>query len=618
MIRRALAVAGVVLAGAVTVGTAVPAAAAPTASAGHKVCTINDQRITAISGLAATAQGYDVINNTGDSMSVYQLDGSCQVTNVVTDPNTPREPQDLAATSDGTLWVADVGDKDKSRDTIALWKFPSGNSPATLYRMQYPSGVGPVDARSVLMQPNGTPVVVTYQAGAGKVYVPSGKLSADSPTPLKAAGSIPVAATGTPGSPIGPVGQRVFTGGAVSPDGKRAVLRTYTDAYEWDVTGGDVAKSIVSGKPRRTPLPNETGSGEAISYSKDGASFLTVGDTENVESPSSIVKYAPSAAAPPASTPKAANTKDSSGGGLLSGNLSLSDITGVVIAVGVVGLLLVVVGVVGIRRSRRRGPSGDDDGRDGGPDPSPRGPRSRRSADSPDEVETAYIPRVSDSGRGTTALRGESPSRGSSRRGASSTHGEPSTLGGTPRHGGPASPHDEPPTLGGASRHGEPPSRGASAVRGEPVPRGSSRHGEPPSYGASPHDEPPTLGGASRRGAPARGGYPHDEPSTLGGSSRQGGPARGAFAPDEPSTLGGSSRHGEPPSRGRRHSTTPTDGDAADTEVFGRITDNTPPPRRAQSPARPPAHPRQPDQPARRRTEDLDHRREIDWLDDLR
>ncbi|GAA4215953.1 hypothetical protein GCM10022220_45360 [Actinocatenispora rupis] len=470
--RRAVGVAAALLTATVTVGTAVPATAAP-AKAGSKVCTINDQRITAISGLAATSSGYAVINNTGGgSMSVYQLDSSCQVTNVVTDPNTPRDPEDLAATSDGSMWVADFGDKDKSRDTIALWKFSSGNSQATLYRMKYPSGAGPVDARSLLMQPNGTPVVVTYQAGAGKVFVPTGKLSADSPTPLKAAGSIPLTATGTPGSPIGQIGQRVFTGGAVSPDGKRAVLRTYTDAYEWDVTGGDVAKSITAGKPRRTALPNETGSGESITYTKDSSSFLTVGDTENIQSPSQIVKYTPSTqSAPTKAAPSAAGKATSDGGGLFSGNISLSDITTLVVAVGIAGLLLVIVGVVGIRRSRRRGPP--DDGRKRGNDPNPRGPAPRRSGTpQSDDVETAYIPRVTDSApseRRASTLRGEAPPR-------------------SRRHAAPAD-DDADTEVFGRITDSTPPPRNAPPPRGAPhrnVPPPPPRNAPPPSRNAPP------------------------------------------------------------------------------------------------------------------------------------
>src|SRR3712207_6972861 len=54
--------------------------------------------------------------------------------------------------------------------------------------------------------------------------------------------------------------------------GGKVVLRTYSDALEWDVSGGDVLAAL-TGKPRVTPLPDEP-FGEAITYSRDGKSLL--------------------------------------------------------------------------------------------------------------------------------------------------------------------------------------------------------------------------------------------------------------------------------------------------------------------------------------------------------
>jgi hypothetical protein len=416
---RGRGVLGSLLAGlALAVLAGAPATAAPSpkpsAAAGHKVCTISDQRIDAVTGLTTTAKGYAVVNNAGpgEPLAIYQLDSHCNVTGTVSDSQGrgASSPQDIAATKNGTLWIADTGDSDKSRQTIAVWKIPADSSPTQLYRMSYPSGAGPVDARSLLMQPDGTPIVVTYQAGVGKVYEPTGKLSATATTPMKSIGSIKLDATGTPGGSVGPGAQRVFTGGAVSPDGTHAVLRTFTDAYQWKVAGGDVAKSIVSSKPVRTPLPNEP-SGEAITYSADGGSFLTVSNTSGTSAAPTILKYAPAAAPAPTKSSAATKGTSDSGGGLFSGNINLSDIKELVIVVGVLGLALVIVGIVGIRRARRRGgPAGPDDGDRGDdrPRPSGSGPDRRRGARD-DDVETAYIPRVDE--RRESRMGSEAPDR---------------------------------------------------------------------------------------------------------------------------------------------------------------------------------------------------------------
>ena len=54
----------------------------------------------------------------------------------------------------------------------------------------------------------------------------------------------------------------------MSPDGTRIVLRTYADAFEWDVPDGDIVTAVTTGKPRVTPLADEFG--ESIAYTPDG------------------------------------------------------------------------------------------------------------------------------------------------------------------------------------------------------------------------------------------------------------------------------------------------------------------------------------------------------------
>src|SRR5207237_1393187 len=64
------------------------------------------------------------------------------------------------------------------------------------------------------------------------------------------------------------IGMTRVTGAANSHDGKHVAIRTYSDAYEWGVTNGDVVGAITRGTPKITPLPNEP-QGSAIAYSRD-------------------------------------------------------------------------------------------------------------------------------------------------------------------------------------------------------------------------------------------------------------------------------------------------------------------------------------------------------------
>lgn len=62
------------------------------------------------------------------------------------------------------------------------------------------------------------------------------------------------------------------TGGEFSPDGRRLVIRTYIEAFEWDVARG--LEAGLKQPPTRIPLPR-TAQREAIAYTRDGLSLVT-------------------------------------------------------------------------------------------------------------------------------------------------------------------------------------------------------------------------------------------------------------------------------------------------------------------------------------------------------
>jgi hypothetical protein len=328
----------------------------PPAVAGKAVCTLPSD-LTSLVGLTATASGYAVVDKANDgrlSLRVYQMNSSCKLTSPISYPKQARDPRDIQVSPDGqTYWVADSGDnlQTPERATIALWKVPVNKSRGTLYHFAFPDGDGPYAADAMLIGANGSPVFVTHPlTGPAGIYVPSAAPDPSGATvPLKKVGTFTPERTGTPNK-LGPSGATVVTGGAVSPDGKKIVLRTYSDAYEWDVVGGDIAKTLTTGTPRITPLPDEE-QGEAITYSHDGKYFLTVSDVTDT---TTMLRYSPAAAVAvkkPA-TGGATNSGGSDGQSWFS-KLSLNQLTIMVATVGVIGLLMVIGGVLGIRQARR-------------------------------------------------------------------------------------------------------------------------------------------------------------------------------------------------------------------------------------------------------------------------
>ncbi|MFU8875701.1 hypothetical protein [Micromonospora sp. SL4-19] len=332
-----------------------PAATPP--KPGTPVCRVQDDRLNEISGMVATDAGFVVVNDSADEeprRRIFFLDADCAVVRTVRYPSRPRDTEDLAIGADGTVWVADIGDNDRSRQTVAVWKLPKGADRPVLYRMTYPDG--PHDAEALLITGDGRPVIVTKQGGAAGLYSPSTSLRAQATVPLTRVGEVRLPAT-TTSNPFSFVGRGLVTGGATAPDGRRVVLRTYADAFEFDVTGGDVVAALTTGAPRVIPLPDEP-QGESITYSRDGRFLLTVSETADQPpgTKPTILRYP--VAAPPSPTPRQSVSAPAAHATNQPNQRrdNVTELRSLVAAVGALGLGLLVVGLVGMTwlRGKRR------------------------------------------------------------------------------------------------------------------------------------------------------------------------------------------------------------------------------------------------------------------------
>ncbi|MDQ0369221.1 hypothetical protein J2S42_005890 [Catenuloplanes indicus] len=345
------------------------AAAAAEPAKGQEVCKLSDEVLSELSGIAAYEDGYFVINdgsdNPAEATKVFYLDGKCKLqgNRTIEYPGEPADTEDMVLSPDGkTLWVGDVGDNEGKRATIGLFKIDlTAESPEPVYYpVRYPGDNAP-NAEALLVNGDGTPIVVTKEAAVAHFWIPAAPLekTADG-IELKQAGEwkIPLTETSTW---LGVPGRLAVTGGAVAPGGAKVALRTYADAFEWDVQNGDVIAAVTGGEPRITGLPDES-FGEAITYAADGASYITVsevspGQTFAKDTPK-LLKYAP--------THNAVQAQDAGGDGqgddrALWEKLSLGQITAAVVSVGVVGLLMLIGGILGIVMFRRRNPVPDEE-----------------------------------------------------------------------------------------------------------------------------------------------------------------------------------------------------------------------------------------------------------------
>ncbi|QCQ93791.1 hypothetical protein E7742_05720 [Rhodococcus sp. SGAir0479] len=238
------------------------------------LCTPTDPVLEELSGLAVAGGAIHGIGDSGSDDAVVVLDDTCAVTETVPVPVDPYDIEDLGVGPDGRLWLADTGDNERARATVALIDLDPRSGGGRLHRLTYPDG--PHDAETLLVQRDGVPLIVTKEVlAADGIYRPAGgtvvgELASPGPTALERVGEIRLGPTDTPGGPV-PVGaSTLVTGGAVSADGTVAALRTYTDVYLFSAPDGDLVRALTTGTPARVALPDEP-QGEALAFTPDGA-----------------------------------------------------------------------------------------------------------------------------------------------------------------------------------------------------------------------------------------------------------------------------------------------------------------------------------------------------------
>jgi hypothetical protein len=171
--------------------------------------------------------------------------------------------EDIAAAPGPLLYIGDIGDNDRSRPSVDIYRVrepPPGadaTAPARRLRLRYPDG--PHDAEALLVDPlRGDVIVVTKAADGATAYRAAG-------TTLRRIAAVRDA--------------RLVTGGSVSGDGRVVALRGYARVWIWIRHGREPLARTLERTPCSPPvslLPE--GQGEAIALDRQGRSFATVAE----------------------------------------------------------------------------------------------------------------------------------------------------------------------------------------------------------------------------------------------------------------------------------------------------------------------------------------------------
>jgi len=269
--RIATVAAGCALAVTAVVGT-IPAgatqASTSTAQAGRLDRTLHDTRIKESSGLADSSRFEGVVlthNDSGDESRIYAVDRDGQTKATWTlDGARSWDWEDISSGPGHTVWVGDIGDNDLKKPNLMVYKFTEPTqlrnrtlSPSqyTGYSFVYPGGTSR-NAEALLVRDNGQLTIVTKDTKGGAVFQAPRRLSTTKDNVLRRVASAPA----------------LITGGSVSPDGSRVVLRSYRNVYFYT--------SLVKAPYRVVGLSDP---GESITFTSTGNALLT--GAEGVRSP---------------------------------------------------------------------------------------------------------------------------------------------------------------------------------------------------------------------------------------------------------------------------------------------------------------------------------------------
>jgi hypothetical protein len=246
------------MAAAVPVGS--PVVPLLAAAAVTLACHFADPAVAESSGAARAPEPAWIYthNDSGDRARFFAVDRSCRTVGTwQLRYVTAVDWEDMAPGPGAALWFGDIGDNRSSRDHVSLYRVDGSSLPArggtvasTRVDLRYDDG--PHDAETLLVHPSdGRVWVVTKsldgEAGVYAADLATGALHRVAVLDLDLGGA---------------------TGGDISPDGSRVVIRTYLAAYEWRVTGGDVVGALTSGRSVSTPLVSSE-QGEGIAYVDD-------------------------------------------------------------------------------------------------------------------------------------------------------------------------------------------------------------------------------------------------------------------------------------------------------------------------------------------------------------
>jgi len=253
--------------------------------------TVTDARITECSGLA-WSRIQPVLwlhNDSGDTARFFGVNEQGEVVAVVKLAGaSARDWEDIAVGPDPegnqAVFLADIGDNGRVRSSVKIYRVPEplidlSQTPLQLsledydtIRLRYPDG--PHDAETLLVDPQTGDIYILTKEGDGRSHIFFAEAPKDGEDlVLQEVGEIQLGTGRLPGS-------RLLTGGDISPDGSKIVLRTYNRIFVFLWQEGQSLGDALAAEPCPAPAPQER-QGEAVAFGPAGLTYWTLSEGRN-------------------------------------------------------------------------------------------------------------------------------------------------------------------------------------------------------------------------------------------------------------------------------------------------------------------------------------------------
>ena len=252
-------------------------------SSGRPLGKVQNDSLRELSGIAASHRNPGVLyvhNDSGDAPRIYainakaQLLGACNLQGAKA-----RDWEDIAVgpgpdPSQSYIYIGDIGDNAARYPEVVVYRVPEPAvdaakpfdqmtiGPADALRFVYPGGAR--DAETLIVDPLTRDLyIISKRELLPKVYRAAYPQSTTQQTKLEQVALLPF---GT-----------FPTGGAVSPDGRRVIVRGYFHAALWERPLGEPLWHAFLGSPKAIPVAEEP-QGEAIGFDSKGQGYFTISE----------------------------------------------------------------------------------------------------------------------------------------------------------------------------------------------------------------------------------------------------------------------------------------------------------------------------------------------------